>query len=746
MKKVLLWSLVASALALPVYGNSWAASEVGSMDMPQGVLEKAGVGTGDIAMSSVNSVNISNMTNTNPVVANVDNAARTTSEAVNRTTLPIVDNRSTTLPAEGMKKQGASAVEAVVVIPKVFGDGEKVSAVALAYPKAIDTTTLSTDDFAVEGREISRVYTNYHPTTSWKDKGEVGRYVIVELKQENTVPFEQGKKDDKGNMDSPNSQGGDNNQSTQSAPNISNALNTSNTPNTPNTSNTQNAQNTQNTAKGPDEEPGMGLMRSNRVMPSLDVSVEQTGTLKSLDGTVYLTNRVQLKPTARTTDIIDSFKTVYYTDPATGYTIPYNVYLPAGYDGTKSYPLYFFVADASANNSDITTPLYQGNGATIFASEEEQRKHETIIVAPQYTQSLVDQLGMLTTDQNEWTEGLTLVTDLLYHVIDTYAVDKERIYGVGQSQGGMTNIAISDKYPDLFAAQWLVACQWNVEEMKALKDKKLWIIVSEGDDKAYPGMNAATSEWEALGTKVARSDMWDSYSTASEFDTLVKATEAQQAPINYTVFKGGNHMYTWSVAYTIEGIRDWLFSQTRSGKPVSETASGKAMVETAKKQAYRESGRKALEEGIAYKDAGEYKKAEAAFNKAVALGDMKSYRYLGYMYEQGLGVKKDQTKAFHYFLEGAKAGDITSQAHVGQMYVDGTGTIKDYGEALIWFEKAATNDTIIGSDGLVGLAGLYEHGYGVPKDAVKAKEYYVAAAALGNPVAIEWLRYGEVIL
>jgi len=42
------------------------------------------------------------------------------------------------------------------------------------------------------------------------------------------------------------------------------------------------------------------------------------------------------------------------------------------------------------------------------------------------------------------------------------------------------------------------------------------------------------------------------------FNALVKATEEQNARINYSVFEGGSHMYTWSVAYTIEGIRDWL--------------------------------------------------------------------------------------------------------------------------------------------------------------------------------------------
>ncbi len=72
--------------------------------------------------------------------------------------------------------------------------------------------------------------------------------------------------------------------------------------------------------------------------------------------------------------------------------------------------------------------------------------------------------------------------------------------------------------------------------------------------------------------------MWDSTSNEDEFTYLVSMMRAQQAPINYSVFKGGTHMYTWSVAYNIEGIRDLLFSQTKSGKPVSQTESGQYMI------------------------------------------------------------------------------------------------------------------------------------------------------------------------
>ena len=64
------------------------------------------------------------------------------------------------------------------------------------------------------------------------------------------------------------------------------------------------------------------------------------------------------------------------------------------------------------------------------------------------------------------------------------------------------------------------------------------------------------------------------YKDARDCDVVVITAGAPQKPgetrmdlikknanINYTVFKGGNHMYTWSFAYNIDAIREWLFSK-----------------------------------------------------------------------------------------------------------------------------------------------------------------------------------------
>ena len=443
----------------------------------------------------------------------------------------------------------AYGIQSVTAVPKIYGDGEKIAAIIIKYPEAIQESALTLNTFTVEGKTINNIYTNSVPelkenykstaqglhngstqidlgktqenTTKTKSNKKnkttkttaVDQYVVVEFEYENSTPF-------------------------VLAPR----------------------------ANKPKNNGDVGVdapLRSDRQLPNLNVTVTQTQPVVTKTGKIYSPTQTSVINTDTASTIMDEFKTYIYTDPTTGNSIPYNVFLPKNYDASKQYPLYFFIADSSANINDNRTVLFQGNGATIFASPEEQAKHEAIIVAPQYTQDLVDTLGMMTTDKNEWTPGLTLVDNLLHHVIATYPIDKNRIYGSGQSQGGMANIAISDKHPDLFTAQFLVACQWNTEEMKVLKDKKLWILVSEGDEKAYPGMNTATKNWADLGTKIATSPMWDSHSTPEQFDALVKATVDQKAPINYTVFKDGNHMYTWSVAYNIEGIRDWLFSQTK---------------------------------------------------------------------------------------------------------------------------------------------------------------------------------------
>lgn len=119
----------------------------------------------------------------------------------------------------------------------------------------------------------------------------------------------------------------------------------------------------------------MHRWRSDRKLPNLNVTVTQVQPVVTKTGTIYGPSQTSVINTSTASTIMDEFKTYIYTDPTTGNSIPYNVFLPKNYDTSKQYPLYFFIADSSANINDNRTVLFQGNGATVFASPEEQAKH-----------------------------------------------------------------------------------------------------------------------------------------------------------------------------------------------------------------------------------------------------------------------------------------------------------------------------------------------------------------------------------
>ena len=576
-------------------------------------------------------------------------------QAANKTIIQQADKR-------GLQK--------VTALTHVYGDGEKVAAAILEYPKDINPNAVNIADFSATGKEITKVYVNNQPQTS--NTSRLGRYIVLEFAHQNSV------------NDQPLGQLG---QGVKKSGQGNNGRNGNDAP-----------------------------RRSNRKLPDLTLEVKQVNPLRAIDGTEYPGSEFIASTAIQKPDIAQ-FEQYSYTDNSVGANIPYNLYLPADYDAHKKYPLLFFVADASANINEVTTPLFQGNGAIVWASDSEQAKHESIVLAPQYTADLVEQLGMLTTDENVWTPGLTLVSDLLFDVIDRYSVDKDRIYGTGQSQGGMTNIAISDKYPDLFAAQWLVACQWNVEKMAALKDKNLWITVCEGDTKAFPGMNAATSLWESLGSKVARNkEFWNRNADMAEINAKVKDLANGGAPINYTVFAGGNHMYTWSFAYDIEAIRDWLFEQRKDKTDHNQ---------------HNIFARAIQDAGVAAYKAGDYPKALQNFYAADKKGHMKAPRYIGICYENGYGVKPDAKVAAKWYEKAVSRGDITGTYYLGRLYELGKGVPQDYGKAVELYRKSAQHGDIIAAPAMAALGRMYENGLGVAKDMDTAQMYYDKAKATG---------------
>ena len=262
---------------------------------------------------------------------------------------------------------------------------------------------------------------------------------------------------------------------------------------------------------------------------------------------------------------LGKFMQLTFEDAETGKTMEYNLLVPEGYDGTKSYPLVLFMADASTVNKGVTTPLTQGYGALEFASDRDQQKHPSFVLVPQYTTWTVGE-GEVKSEEVEMT------IRLLKTVMAQYKVDENRIYTTGQSMGGMMSFYFNITYPDLFAASLFVSCQWDTSKMKDFGQKRFFYIVAGGDEKASGGMHNLSMVLKEQNVKVD-SATWSAKLPQEEQERLAEELIAKGNTVNFIKFekgtvlpesgKGMEHMASFDYAYKIAAVRDWLFEQSK---------------------------------------------------------------------------------------------------------------------------------------------------------------------------------------
>lgn len=132
--------------------------------------------------------------------------------------------------------------------------------------------------------------------------------------------------------------------------------------------------------------------------------------------------------------------------------IHYNVYIPEDYDGTESYALF------------MTLPGYQGLyfqgvGQNVMTEEfgfmARDYIPKMIIVAPQL---------------NDWQYTSARQTiALTEYFLDTYNIDRSRVYAEGYSGGGETMSRVMGMRPDLYTAYLQCSSQWDGNYTEVVK-------------------------------------------------------------------------------------------------------------------------------------------------------------------------------------------------------------------------------------------------------------------------------------
>ena len=405
----------------------------------------------------------------------------------------------------------------VTVVAEVFPDGQKVTTAAVEFDRDINNEKLSPALFSVKDRTVTKIYANSEPARAVQGKN--GKYVIVELSLDDAEAQILPKPGPR--PDGPGSPGGHSGQ----FPKI-----------------------------------------PQRVRKPLKLSAKQLDDILATDGTVLPACKNEIVSNKMLQPIVDDFRQYEYKG------IPYNLFVPKDYDEKKLYPLVMFIADASANSDDPLLPLVQGTGGVIWATPEEQAKHPCFVLVPQISYGIP-----LTRDDFTVSPELETIKELLDDVVNRYNIDKNRIYTTGQSQGCMASCELNIRYPDYFAAALLVSGQWNPETMAAkLTKSKLFIALSEGGPREFPGMNAVIAALETAGAKVARAYL-NAQKSKAELNANIEELIATNANILYAIYDAktvlpndgkeytqiAHHLRGWEITYGIEAVRDWLLSQAR---------------------------------------------------------------------------------------------------------------------------------------------------------------------------------------
>jgi uncharacterized protein len=132
---------------------------------------------------------------------------------------------------------------------------------------------------------------------------------------------------------------------------------------------------------------------------------------------------------------------------------------------------------------------------------------------------------------------------------------------------------------------------------------------------------------------------------------------------------------------------------------------------------------------LAAKKQGNYALALRLARPLAEAGNAEAQAMVGNLYELGLGVAQDHSKALGWFTRAADQGNVTAETALGRMYRKGAGVQMDSVKAYRWFALAAKQGDIDAH------GDLCSEGNGVPQDYGEAAKWYRIAAEMNNDAA-----------
>lgn len=224
-------------------------------------------------------------------------------------------------------------------------------------------------------------------------------------------------------------------------------------------------------------------------------------------------------------------------------SLPYRLLLPAQYDEDKEYPVILFLHGAGERGSDNEKQLV--HGAKLFVREDVRRDYPAIVIFPQCPENSYwsnvqierDSAGKRSFNFQAGgapTTPMVLVQALLRQVLKEYPVEKDQVYVMGLSMGGMGTFEIVSRNPKLFAAAVPICGGANPAVAKKLRKVEWWVFHGAKDDVVPP----------------------------EHSQQMVDALKKRRADVRFTLYPEANHN-SWDSAFAEKDLLPWLFAQDK---------------------------------------------------------------------------------------------------------------------------------------------------------------------------------------
>ncbi len=285
-------------------------------------------------------------------------------------------------------------------------------------------------------------------------------------------------------------------------------------------------------------------------------------------------------------------------------SLMYSLFVPADYDASKKYMVVLHIEDAGGLGDDPMISETEAQAAANYASDRVQQLAKAqgygglIVVIPQIPKS-----GQSMADNLTGNEYVPATWQLMDHITAAYNIDTNRIYGSGQSMGGMQVLGMAAQRDNYFAGIWAIGSQWgnNYNKSAAYHGQSYYTYPTDGTIVTNPdwqnwyysisddnilatnmtGDATATGYWNQTQTLFGQFGgvsipytSWDpTTTTAAAENTLLDALLATPTSLGiyWDALDNGDHKSTWIYAHAISDSYDWLLRQTRQ----SEVARGK---------------------------------------------------------------------------------------------------------------------------------------------------------------------------